>query len=179
MRLFVYLLFAMLLAACGGTTPSPTAAPPPATLPAEATDELSVLSMTIEVPIPGTLTYGQSGISTFEFDKVTFARTGGITGDTLTVEVQSDGTLVRNGESNSISEAVVTDINSRLNTINFYGIRGVYTGPASPDAYLYFLTVDSAMGSRTLSAQDGMTPRELLDLFSFFADLGETAEGGT
>jgi hypothetical protein len=181
MRLFVCLLFALLLAACGSTTPTPTSTlPAPTTGPAaEATDELSVLSMTIEVPISGTLTYGQSGVSTFEFDKATFARTGGITGQTLTVEVNADGTLIRDGESSSVSETVVADINTRLNTLNFYGIRGVFTGPASPDAYSYFLTVDSPMGSRTLNTQDGMTPPELLDLFSFFAELGTSTESGS
>lgn len=177
MRLVVCLLFALLLAACGSATPTPTPTPtpPPATLPVAATDELSVLSMTIEVPIPGTLTYDRSNIPAIDFDTVTFSRTGGIVGQTLTIEIHRDGRLVRNGETSSVSEEIVAAVNDRLNAIHFYGIRGVFTGPISPDAYSYYLTVDSPLGSRTISAQDGMTPPELIDLFSFFGQLGASS----
>jgi hypothetical protein len=71
-----------------------------------------------------------------------------------------------------VSEELLTQANDRLNQIDFYRLQGVFTGPALPDGYFYSLTVESAIGSRTLSAQDGYTPPELMELFAFFSDLG-------
>jgi hypothetical protein len=179
MRLAATLILILLFAACSPEIPTPTATPTAeatATIAADS-DQLSVLSLTIAVPIPGTLILGNSNVPpggrpALEFDTVYFTRTGGIAGQQLLIELRRDGTLIRDGESSTVPDATVADVDNRLNLIDFYGLQGIFTGPVAPDAFIYNLTVESNVGSRTISAQDGFTPPELIDLFSFFAALG-------
>jgi hypothetical protein len=176
MRLAACVLLILLLAACGAA-PTPTATATSSAPDLSSTDEVSVISMTIEVPIPGTLVPGLSnmprgGRPAIEFDTVYFSRSGGIAGQSLSVELRADGTLIRDEETTSVPEATLTEVNERLNRIDFYGLQGIFTGFASSDAYSYNLTVESGIGSRTISAQDGYTPPELLELFDFFSQLG-------
>lgn len=175
MRLIACLTLLVLLAACGTATPTPTATLPiPTETPnAAPTNELSELALTIAVPIPGTLVYSQNNLPPIDFTVVTFTRTGGIAGETLNIEINQDGTLVRNETESSVSPDVVSEINDRLNTIHFYNLQGTFNGPVMADAFSYSLTVASDQGSRTISAQDGFIPPELLELFGFFAGLGE------
>lgn len=177
MRLAACVVLILLLAACGAATPTPTPTATSSAPDLSGTDEVSVISMTIEVPIPGTLVPGLSnmprgGRPPIDFDAVYFSRSGGIAGQTLTVELHADGTLIRNEETSSVPEETLTEVNDRLNRIDFYGLQGIFTGFASPDTYSYNLTVESSIGSRTISAQDGYTPPELLELFDFFSGLG-------
>jgi hypothetical protein len=177
MRLAASLLLILLFAACNPATPTPTATPTAEATSDAGTGQLGVISLTIEIPPPGTLVVNNSNVPEggrppIELDTVTFARSGGIAGQQLVIELHSDGTLIRDGETSNVSEAVVADANNRLNLIDFYGIQGIFTGPLAPDAFLYSLTVDSNIGSRTINAQDGLTPPELVDLFSFFSQLG-------
>jgi hypothetical protein len=177
MRLAVCLVLILLFAACGTATPAPTATATEDASDLSATSEVGVLSMTIEVPIPGTVMPGLSnmptgGRPTIAFETVYFTRSGGIAGQTLNLQLEADGTLTRNDETISVPETTVAEVNDRLNRIDFYGLQGVFTGPVSPDAFSYDLTVESNVGSRTISAQDGFIPPELLDLFNFISQLG-------
>jgi hypothetical protein len=177
MRLAAILLFSLLFAACTPAAPTPTATPPPQMTLEPGVNPAEVISLTIAVPPPGTLIVGSSNVPeggrpTTEFSIVYFSRTGGIAGQELMIEVRRDGTLIRDGETSTLPETTIADIDNRLNLIDFYGIQGIFTGPLPPDAFLYSLTVDSNVGSRTINAQDGLTPPELADLFGFFAGLG-------
>lgn len=177
MRLAASLLFILLFAACNPATPTPTATPPPEVTLEAGTNPLGVISLTIAVPPPGTLIVGSSNVPEggrppIEFSTVYFSRTGGIAGQQLLIELRRDGTVIRDGETSSVPETTVADVDNRLNLIDFYGIQGIFTGPLAPDAFLYSLTVDSNVGSRTISAQDGLTPPELVELFNFFSQLG-------
>ncbi len=177
MRLAACLVVLALLSACGTTTPTPTATVE-GTPNLAVTDEVSVISMTIEVPIAGTLVMGLSNVPAggrppVEFETIYFARSGGIAGQPLNIELRSDGTLIRDDETTAVSDETLTAMNDRLNRIDFYGLQGVFTGPVSSDAFSYDLTVASSIGSRTVSAQDGFTPPELIDLFNFISQLGD------
>ena len=177
MRLAAILLFSLLFAACTPASPTPTATPPPETTFEPGTNPADVISLTIAVPPPGTLVVGSSNVPEggrppIEFTIVYFSRTGGIAGQQLLIELRRDGTVIRDGETSTVPETIIADINNRLNLIDFYGIQGIFTGPLAPDAFLYSLTVDSNVGSRTINAQDGLTPPELADLFNFFVGLG-------
>jgi hypothetical protein len=177
MRLAAILLLVLLFAACNPATPTPTITPPPEVTLEAGTNPAGVISLTIAVPIPGTLVVGSSNVPEggrppIEFTTVYFSRTGGIAGQQLLIELRRDGTLIRDGETSTVPESVIADVDNRLNLIDFYGIQGIFTGPLAPDAFLYSLTVDSNVGSRSINAQDGLTPPELGELFSFFAGLG-------
>lgn len=177
MRLTACVLLAVLLAACGTAAPTPTATPPPSPeTEAAPTNEIGVLSLTIEVPQTGTLVRSGSnapdgGRPAIVFSTVTLVRTGGIAGQTLTVIVRSDGTLTRDEAQGTVSEDTLEAINRQLNAIDFYSVQGVFTGEPQPDAYTYYLTVESQIGSRTITMQDGLTPPELTDLIRYFANL--------
>ncbi|HLU09459.1 MAG TPA: hypothetical protein VK003_07310 [Oceanobacillus sp.] len=176
MRLAAILLLIVLIAACTPETPTPTVTPPPVTV-ESGTSPAGVISLTIPVPAPGTLVAGSSNVPEggrppIEFTTVYFSRTGGVSGQELSVEVRRDGTLIRDGETSTVPEATIADIDNRLNLIDFYGIQGIFTGQQPPDAFFYSLTVESNVGSRTINAQDGLIPPELMELYSFFMGLG-------
>ena len=179
MRFIVGLTFILLLAACGAADPAPTVTPTEESA-SEATSEVSVISLTLEVPLAGTLVYSFSNMPSgghppIAFETVYFTRSGGTGGQTLNLELHADGTLTRDGEALTVPEETLAEVNNRLNRIDFYSLQGVFTGPLSPDIFSYDLTVESNVGSRTVSAQDGLTPPELLELFNFFMQLGQAA----
>jgi hypothetical protein len=177
MRLAASLLLIALFAACTPATPTPTITPPPEVTLEPGVNPAEVISLTIAVPPPGTLIVGSSNVPeggrpAIVFNTITFSRTGGIAGQQLIIELRRDGTVIRDGETSNVPESVIADVDNRLNLIDFYGIQGIFTGPLPPDAFFYSLAVDSNIGSRTINAQDGLTPPELGELFSFFAALG-------
>lgn len=177
-RIYVSLLvLSIFMAACGPTS-EPTATPMPTETPA-------LTEMPTVIPsqnLPGTLIppreSGQSipENAEFDFESVIFVREGGIAGETLEIMVRVDGLLMRNGTTLQISNEDVARLNNALNQIAFYDLGGQFTAPnVSPDAYIYNLEVTSERGIRQLTAQDGMTPPELLLLFDSIAALGAEA----
>jgi hypothetical protein len=196
-NLCVILMGAVFLAACGGgTTPAPTAdtnnastvqataasvggtpivteTPPPlATIEQQQrafeTDEAPL-------PIPGTLDAStnpdtEAGLV---FDDIQLERTGGIAGQTLTIVVNGDGTFTRDGVAGTISPDQVTIIDTLLDQMNFFGLQGVFTAPGTgADVYTYSVRVSRAGSARTIRAQDGFIPPELIELLSLLSSLG-------
>ena len=132
------------------------------------------------LPAPGTIVAAvtQDPDAGKVFDNILFVRTGGIAGKTLTIQISGDGTLTRDGVTSKISSDEINKLVGMIDALNFFGMQGIFTSPGtSPDVYQYQITIDRNGSSKTLDAQDGMTPPPLLQLFSEIGTLGETASG--
>jgi hypothetical protein len=193
MRYFMCLMLLMVFAltACGGNE----AVVPPTMATLEVTQEVvatPAADVTAEavpdgeqtpdplqgvVIMPGTLVAPATedpGASQ-PFTSVFFIQTGGISNSELTIEVYGDGRVVRNGQSLTVPPEKIQEINAAIQAIGFFGLQGSFTaaGGGSPDTYRYSLSVERADGSsRTINAQDGYTPPELLNIFVLLSDLG-------
>ncbi len=184
--LFAAILCALVLAACSNSTPEPTATPiPPTEAPTNEVvvpnSPLGTLAATagVSLSLPGTLTYPDlaatpgASDATFDIHSVAFVQDGGIASTTLTIKLQSDGTLTRDGNVSTVSQEDVQKIAKMLNDIRFYDIQGLFTNPGrSADSYRYALAVDSTAGSRTILTDDGMTPPELSQIYDAMRSLG-------
>ncbi len=163
--------------------PSATAAPsstpaPTATLadPTQAAAQSTIQSVIVAtMPPPGTLAVGSSSTSTASFNTLTFTQTGGNPRTVHTVMLKSDGTLTRDGATSTVSADVVAHVDDLIRKIDFFNINGQFTGPnASPSTYQYSLDVETKDAGRTIFAQDGMMPPELIALFTEISQLGTT-----
>jgi hypothetical protein len=134
-----------------------------------------VIPLDITIPPPGTsiAPVTEDPEATAVFDAVFLEQTGGFTGIPLSVQVFSDGRLVRDGVEGSVTAEQVAQIDTIIKEINFFGIQGQFE-PAgtNPDAYSYKISVDRAGASRTINAQDGYTPDDLLRLINAVSLLG-------
>ena len=186
--LFATILCALILAAC--STPQPTATPvPPTSVPvtagnptlAPASNALATLAATagINLAQPGTLIIPTQGASPnaptdapIVFNNLTFSQSGGIADMSLTIQVSSNGTLIRNNQTGSVSQDDIQKLNNLLNNVHFFTLQGIFTGPSgAADAYQYSLTVNAAQGTRTISSQDGMTPPQLNQIYDAIRSL--------
>ncbi len=173
---------ALLLAACGApaqptptitpsplpsATPEPTATIAPIVLRARTQDVILAGTLDIRANPAGTPTAD----SEFTFTLLEFAQTGGITGATLAITVTGDGTMNYNGVERALSPEKLEALRAALAAINFFGLQGNFTGMTASDAYSYTLTVESATGSRTLRATEGLIPEQLQSLFDLIIDL--------
>lgn len=180
---FAAILCAIILAACSGA-PQPTATPVPPTAepsnPGISDSELAALAATLSAPAASTLvipdeqeTPNAPTAVPIVIDSLFFAQAGGIAGISLTIELHGDGTLIRDGETSTVSAEDVQQIAAQLDQIHFYDLQGIFTGPGSAaDAYRYSLSVSSDTGSRTITSEDGMTPPELYAIYDAIRSLG-------
>lgn len=185
MRCYFMILIALLLAACGGgsptaTLPAPTSAPEStenanvtvAPIPTDMV--LNIIGVTL--PPPGTLVMAPVTEDPYAgtlFYSLQLTRTGG-PGDTeLTVRLLPDGTLTRGPLSITVSEAEVIAIDTLLDTIRFFDINGTFSSiNRSPDTYTYIVTLESPAGGRSIISDDQLTPPELRMLFDAILALG-------
>lgn len=186
--LCVAIITVLLLAGCN-SAPEPTATPEPPMVTAESTeallnpDDLSEFAGTLEVSVPGTLTVSNSnetpGAPThvpFSFASLIFSQAGGLANVQLVIELSSDGTVIRNGETSTASPERVDQINTLLTQIDFFNINGTFIdADAAADAYHYTLTVNGSQGSRTIFSQDGLTPPALFEVYDAIRTLGESS----
>jgi hypothetical protein len=177
-RLWLVAISLLLLAACNGTS-VPTATPEPTAVPDTATPE-SVQQATpaVEVSLPPVGEMVSSATEDPEaglvFDTIFFTQTGGASNVELNIELRSDGTLIRNGETSTVSQDDVLAIDAILDEINYFGIQGVFAAAApNPDVYSYSITVERAGSSLMINAQDTYTPVELKELFAAIINLGQ------
>lgn len=181
----------LVLAACGTPAPAPTTTtipdqsagetatplvvptlPPEATLPSQAR---AVVTMTDPMPVPGTLAAPatEDPSAGQPYDRVVYEQSGGITGQAISIEILPDGTITRNGMSSQISAEQRDEIYGILDRLNVFGLGGVFTAPGTgADVISYSLTVERAGASRTIDAQDGFVPAELMALFTVLSAVG-------
>lgn len=195
-KLCLIILCVFFLAACGGNNPTPAlptaavlptnesqtqATPPPADVPT-ATPALLVTQPQRQfggdatLPPAGTLVAAvtEDPMAGQVFDSIIFVREGGLAGGTMTIEIKGDGTLINNGQTKTITPEQVTELTSLIDKAGYFGMQGIFASPGtSADIYKYTLTVERAGSSKTIDAQDGMTPPELMDIFALVTLLAE------
>lgn len=190
--LILTLICAVLLAACNGT--APTQPPLPTVDPAvntNTTNPTAVVQATLPPPAPTTgpreYATGQPTLpiagtliapatedpdAGLVFDVVYFNRSGGISGQALSLQILGNGSGIFNGAAITVSPDQVTQLDNLIDQIGFFGLQGVFTSPGtSADIYTYDITVERAGSSRTITAQDGLIPSslaQLIDMFSQF-----------
>lgn len=185
-QLLFVLLSALILAGCDNNTALPTQAvqnanPTPvgeatAGQPLSTNEPREYGTEEIVLPIPGTIiapVTEEPGAGQ-PFAIVILNRTGGFDGKPLDVTLSSDGTVTRDGVTSSVSPDVVSQINTMLSDLSFFGLQGVFQGVGTaPDVYTYNITVELSSGtSRTITAQDGYIPPELAALLQALQQLG-------
>jgi hypothetical protein len=104
---------------------------------------------------------------------LTFTRTGGADNSSLTIQINGDGTLVRDGQSMTLKPEDITALTQLIDKMNFFGMPGTLLGPASsPAIYRYSITVERAGNSRTISTQDGSMSDDIKALIGKILSLG-------
>ncbi len=197
MRLLVFVLVIAVSACTSEPTPAPTnTAPPTSEAPPEVTappDSSGVLATTaaenqvVITPVPvGTVSIADnSGTPNFtpaplDFTTVVYARYGGITGERTIVRLFSDGRLVIDDAEYQVTPAEVESIRAALDRIQFYDIRGTFSGPAvQPDAYQYSIGVSGSRGALTITMQEGYIPPELQGIIDTFNQFVTNVQQGS
>lgn len=189
--LFLIVICTLLLAACGGKT-SPTATPPPVVqqnnvpaintlpmpteiVPTKGPREYSDGTQEVTLPETGTIVppATEDPNAGKLFDSVTFERTGGLEGKPLEISLLGDGTLTRDGAKSTLPADQVKQISDALDKVGFFGLQGAFQGVGtSPDVYTYYVTVERAGSSRTITMQDGFMPPALTELVRTLSQLG-------
>lgn len=194
--LIVPVLCALFLAACNGsptqappatvdnavvssaatpTSAAPTADPaaqatqPP---PAPTTGPREYATGQPTLPVAGTLVAPatEDPDSGQVFDTVYFNRNGGISGQAISLQILSNGSGILNGAPITITADQVTQLDSLIDQIGFFGLQGVFTAPGTgADIYTYDITVERAGSSRTIRAQDGLIPSQLSQLIAMLS----------
>ena len=186
--LFVALVCALVLTGCGGQQPTATAVPPTVTVQpttgvvSQGDNALATLAATVGAAQPGTLVIPDQQTTPnaptavpIVINTLTFTQSGGIAAISQTTELHGDGTLIRDGQSSTVSQENVKKIASMLDGVNFFNLRGIFVSPAgTADAYRYSLSVDASAGSRTITSMDGMTPQPLADIYDAIRALGNS-----
>ncbi len=189
-HLLLIVLCTVLLAACNNnTTPPPTSAaavqqtgplsgtvfPPTQIIPTQGPREYAEGTQEVVLPLAGTIVppATEDPASGQPFDLVQLDRTGGVAGKELVIELLADGTVTRDGVKSTIPADQVKEIADVLDQMGFFGMQGVFQGVGtSPDVYTYYITVERAGSSRTVTAQDGYIPPQLGNLLQLLSNLG-------
>lgn len=192
------LVLSLLVAACANNPPpaptqpsnqASTNAPPspagntptaPTTVPmADATIQFQQReygTAQVDLPIPGTLVKGaatEDPNANVLFDSITLQQTGGVAGKPVTIEVLGDGSVTRDNTKSKISADQVKKLNDRLNSLNFFGLEGIFSDAGTrPDALHYNLTVVKGGDARAIDVDEGLAPAELLGLIQLISGLG-------
>ncbi len=195
--LILMLLSSLFLAACGGggddATPVPDAATTAPQPNIEVSPEVSdatqqVLTEVTEVPTaflpaPGVLAAapvteeptpedGSPIQPTSGFDTVVLAQTGGPNNITLVIEVYSDGRVVTNGSESTASADKIAALGQVIDEINFFNVQGTFLGaPGREDIYRYQIAVTRGDLARSIQAQEGFLPPEIVNLIAVISDL--------
>ncbi len=182
-RILLIVLFAVLLAGCGGNTPAATNPPPaadattvpPTSVPPSAPTERAFETGQPPLPIPGTLVppVNQDPEAGQPYQLVLLERSGGIAGKTLVVQI-TDGQVTQDGVAVTVAAENVTALFTQLDQLGFFGLQGAFTSPGTgADLYTYRLTAERNGSSRTIVAQDGFTPPPLQRLIDSIMRLGQ------
>lgn len=178
----VMCLFAVLLAACGGGGPAtPTDLPTPEESTQEAVS-IPELQTTIQIPAPGTLTVPELGVTPgetrapFTFDTVQLELQNAALSSSSVIDIFADGRILVNGVTAQVGDDTIEALRGLLEAVSIYDLQGIFVNEGGTSSgYRYYLTVDGPLGSRTITADDGNTPEELLAIFTLIIRLGELA----
>lgn len=152
------------------STIAATTTPNPDIPEAEATVDLTAA-------LAGTAVITEDPLGGQPFDSLLFYQTGGASNETLTIELFSDGRLVRNGSESRVDSGVIEGVNVALNTVGFYTLQDIYSPPVGrTDAFRYTLLVRRGELEYQISANDGgLTANpDLAALFVTVRNLGVT-----
>jgi hypothetical protein len=191
-HLLLIVLCTVLLAACNNNTNtsvpptsaasiqqsgplSGTVAPPTQIVPTQGPREYAEGTQEVVLPLTGTIVppATEDPNSGKLFDLVQFDRLGGAAGKELVIELLADGTVTRDGVKSTIPADQVKEISDVLDQMGFFGMQGVFQGVGtSSEVYTYYITVERAGSSRTITAQDGYIPPQLANLVQLLSNLG-------
>jgi hypothetical protein len=169
------------LAGCGGGQVAVTATPEPQA--PETTQEaflIPQLQATVQIPLPGTLIMPEMGFTPgatrapFTFTSVQLELQNVSLNSSSVIDVFPDGRVVVDGVTAQVSGETVEALRGLLEAISIYELQGIFVNEGgATTGYRYYLTVDGPLGSRTVTADDGSTPEELLAIFTLIIRLGE------
>ncbi len=110
------------------------------------------------------------------FEYIYFQQEGGQQEINIVIEVYADGRVVRDGLELPVPAEAIERLATRIDTIDFFNIIATFLGPP-PDEndYRYLLFVRSADQERSIRAQDGFTPPEIVQLFSAIRSISDDA----
>ncbi|MCB9452591.1 MAG: hypothetical protein H6672_14230 [Anaerolineaceae bacterium] len=162
----------------------PTLIPPPGVEPTadvpgptpEPTEPRAAVAFGVTVPAPGTVVAVETEDpdSGLPFSKIIYYQSGGA-GSPVSIEVHSDGTVIRDGVSMTISPDQVSMLQSLINQANFFGISGVFTSPgSSPQVMRWRVSVERSDGSSAaISMEEGLVPAALAPLVGALGAIGQ------
>lgn len=134
----------------------------------------------LNVPVPGTMSFPEvtpdveatAGL-TSSLIQLEYVQTGGAGNAMLSIILQPDGTLTRDGVVGTIPLSEVQAVLDALDKVRFFDVIGTFDGPNSPaGSYRFELSVETETQSRLLSASEAYTPPELQALFFAISQLG-------
>jgi len=195
MRAAILLILVFILAACNGNaTPTATVVVPTPTativpLPMQPgstagqplpTSPFSQLDVTLQVALPGTIipasdsTIQPVDSQPFQFDRILFTQTGGITGVNSRIEVFGDGRVLRDGVESRVTGETISSLAAMIDAFDFFRVGGQFMGQAAgADTFTYTITVSVAGSSRMIQSQDGYTPQSLFAIYDSIRALGQ------
>jgi hypothetical protein len=184
------ILTGILMAACGGGQPAPTAAlPTEVVLESAITPEQADLATpdpnftqapfpTIRPTFEGELVPGDSPRTlvasrtedpdaNVPFSLVRIERTGGpdaaSSPEPVVVEITGAGQVTYGSKTGTLSQGVIDLLNTQVREMSFFGASGDYLGVIPLEGvsdYLYAVTVTRGDLSRTIQMRDGYMPQE-------------------
>jgi hypothetical protein len=96
----------------------------------------------------------------------------------LVIEIQGSGQVTYGDQEGQLAQSVVDQLNTRIRTIDFFGVSGDFIGVLpleGSEDYLYKVTITRGALTRSIDARDTVMPQELRE---FIAYLLQTAQQG-
>jgi hypothetical protein len=192
LRWMLILIWAPMLAACGGAdAPAQSSAPDaPVELAAETAAQTAAPAFVIvtrppinedpellaTLPGPDELSFAsatQDPDIDLIFDEIElFVYGGGDDAERIELIVRQDGSFLRNGVVGRISEARVLAIDRLIDQLNFFGLNASFISPAETRNRKYQLRIDRGTRSRTIQSEDGFMPVEYRMLLAEILNVG-------
>ncbi len=184
-------LIAALLAACGGGGGDPTQQittnnGTPVLVENPTSEAFVIVTLAPAADATEDLLAGLPGVGTLEaasatedpnielvFDQVELFRYSGENGEEpITMLINQDGTFTRNGVAGRISQDRVTQIDTLLDTINFFALQANYISLAESRTLKYRLRVVRGANERTIDSEEGFMPSEYMVLLGEILNVG-------
>ncbi len=193
LRWMLILIWAPMLAACGGADASAvqsSAPDAPIETAVEAAPEGTAAAFVIvtrpptneepellaTLPGPDELSFASATEDPdidLIFDEIElFVYGGGDDAERIELIVRQDGSFLRNGVAGRISEARVLEIDRLIDQLNFFGLNANFISLAETRNRKYQLRIDRGTRSRTIQSEDGFMPVEYRMLLAEILNVG-------